>query len=305
LDYYGELISVSNATSGLGQKAFDLTRDYGSSGRLRAVMALADFSALAQGPSLHELMHTWGNFGIKAGGYEPAQGGGGRPYADYRPHWGFTGGNTAGQLGGFRQSTLKTNVDGNPKRYQAEDFGQYANGGNTVPYSEMELYLMGLIPAGQVTPFDVFRDITAYDPRKNTWEADTRVRYDSTRILSELGARSPGVAAAQKDFRLLVVVLSDRPLSDAEWKAIDTDSERFGRAGDDGTFLFNFWEATGGRARIKTDGLNGALLNPNTLRPPGRAPGAAILLPDFGYDASGRKLGSRPAAVLWVTSRLP
>lgn len=305
LDYYGELISVANATSGLGQNKFDLTKDYGSAGRLKSVMALADFSALAQGPSLHELMHTWANFGIKAGGYEPAQGGGGTPYSDYRPHWGFTGGNTAGQLGGFRQSTLKANVDGNPKRYQAEDFGQYANGGNTVPYSEMEMYLMGLIPAGQVAPFDVFRDITAYDPQKNTWEANTRVRYDSARILSELGARSPGVAAAQKEFRLLVVVLSDRALSDAEWKAIDTDSERFGRAGDDGTFLYNFWEATGGRARIKTDGLNGTLVNSNVIRPPRRAAADPGPFPDFGYDVAGRRLGSRPAAVLRVTSRLP
>jgi hypothetical protein len=132
-------------------------------------------------------------------------------------------------LGGFKQSTLKTNVDGAATRYQAAAFGQFANGGNSVPYSELELYLAGLIPAGQVAPFDVFRDISAYDPVKYTWEAATRIRYDSTRILSELGARSPGTASAQKEFRLLVVVLTDKPLTDSAWTRIDKDSEWFGR----------------------------------------------------------------------------
>ena len=260
-EYYGELISVSNAIQGLGSRAFDETKAYGSGGRLKAVMALADYGALAGGPSLHELMHTWANFGIKVGGFEPAQGGGGTPIANYQPHWGFTGGNVAGQLGGFKQSTLKTNVGGKPTKYQAEEFGQFANGGNGVPYSEMELYLAGFIPAGQVTPFDVFRDITAYDYEAITWEAATRVRYDSTRILSELGARSPAVAAAQKEFRLLVVVLNGAPLADSTWTRMDKDSERFGRAGDDGTFLYNFWEATGGRGKMETGNLKNALIN--------------------------------------------
>ncbi len=285
-EYYGELISVSNATQGLGSRLFDETKAYGSGGRLKSVMALADYGALAGGPSLHELMHNWANFGIKVGGFEPAQGGGGTPYPDYRPHWGFTGGNTAGQLGGFKQSTLKTNVDGNAKKYQADEFGQFANGGNGVPYSELELYLAGFIPAAQVTPFDVFRDITAYDYEKNTWEANTKVRYDSTRILSELGARSPGVAAAQKEFRLLVVILNDGPLADSTWARMDKDSERFGRPSDDGTFLYNFWEATGGRAKIETGKLAQALIPAQVIAGPRR--GRLEAFPGAGFDVAGR-----------------
>lgn len=267
LPYYGKLIPIANATIGLGLGAFDRTKDYGSAGRLKSVMALAELDDLAYGPSLHELMHTWGNYGIQAGAYGPDGNAGGTAYADYRPHWGFTGGNVPGQLGGFKQSTLKENVGGNPKRYQADAFGPYANGGNSKPYSQMELYLAGFLPAGQVTPFDVFRDITAFNDSSFTWEADTRIRYDSARILSELGPRSPGYATAQKDFRLLIVVLSDKPLSDSAWSAIDRDAERFCRPRDDGTGECNFWEATGGRATLGTGQLSASLLNPISIRP--------------------------------------
>ncbi len=254
LDYAGLLISVSNKTTGLGASVYDNSSRYGSAGRLKSVMALTAKDYIQYGPSLHELMHTWGNFGIAAGGFDA-----GGPVKDYRAHWGFTGGNTAGQIGGFVQSSLVENVGGKANRYRTDPFGQFANGGNSVPYSEFERYLMGMIPVTGVAPFDVFKDITAYDYKTNEFEATTRVRYDNARIISELGARSPTSATAQKDFRLLIVVLSDAPLTTLEWTNYDKEAEWFGRPADDGTYLYNFWEATGGKGTMETGKLNNAL----------------------------------------------
>jgi|GEM_PF-5437216 len=132
LDYAGEEIAVSNQVTGLGSgiRTFDETKAYGSAGKLKSLMALTEKGYVMGGPSLHELMHAWGNFGISAGAYNPFGPNSGGAIADFQPHWGFVGGNTAGQLGGFVQSTLKTNVGGKAKRYSTAEFGQFANGGN-------------------------------------------------------------------------------------------------------------------------------------------------------------------------------
>lgn len=258
LTYAGINITVSQKTTGLGASVFDYSSSYGSAGRLKSVMGLTGKDYVRYGPSLHELMHNWGNHGIAAGAYEPFGPGGGA-INDFRAHWGFTGGNTAGQLGGFVQSTLVANVGGNANRYRTAGFGQFANGGNSVPYSEFERYLMGMLPVTGVAPFDVFKNITAYDYKTNEFEATTRILYDNARILSELGARSPTSATSQKDFRLLIVVLSDAPLTTLEWTNYDKEAEWFGLQGDDGTYLYNFWEATGGKGTMETGKLNNAL----------------------------------------------
>lgn len=252
--YDGINIRISNNVTGIGLAISNFSSGAGSSGRLKSVMQLSRKDYILNGPTLHELMHNWGNYAIKTSTFF------GTLNSDYRPHWGVTGGNTPGQLGGFVQSTLKTNVDGNPKKYQVGFFGHNANYGNSVPYNEMELYLMGMIPITSVTPFDVFRDITSFDFSTYTFTANTRVTYDQSRIISELGMRSPSWVDSQKDFRLLIIVLTDTPLTEPEWDLFDTQSEIFGRRSDDGDpNNFNFWEATGGRGTIETGNLNNAL----------------------------------------------
>lgn len=311
LDFSGQLFPVSNQTRGLGASTFDASRDYGSAGRLKSVMALTKRTHIQNGPGLHELMHTWGNFGISTAAFDPFGPGccGGR-MPEFEPHWGFTGGDTRGQLGGFRQSTLEAGIGGNPNRYKAEPFGQFANGGNAVPYSQMELYLMGMIPVSQVAPFDVFRNVTAFDQQTYEFEAATRVRYDSARIESELGRRSPTSQTSQKDFRLLIVVLSGAPLTAAEMEGFDRDAERFGRKADDGTEFYNFWEATGGRGTLETGDLGGALKSAGIIAPYrgsrpilyAGSPGSAL------FDLSGRRTGPRDpdrCQPAWMAARPP
>lgn len=292
LGYAGMLRPVSNQVSGLGQDLFDESAEYGSGGRLKSVMALAVNSVIMGNLSLHELMHNWGNFGIKTAGFDSTAGAG--SINEYRPHWGFTGGSGPGVLGGFRQDSLVSNVDGNPKRYRVARFLPH-DGANSVPFNQMELYLAGFIPLSQVAPFDVFRDITAFEGYplpQFFFEADTRIRYDSARILSELGPRVPSVATSQKSFRLLTVVLTGSPLADSAWDSIEGDAEAFGRPASEGTFSYNFWEATGGRATVETGNLKTALKSSFILaRPTRRDPAQARAFPGgVFYNPLGRRI---------------
>lgn len=286
-------------TRGLGGRPYDFSKDYGSAGRLKSIMALTQKDFIMSGPSLHELMHTWGNFAITTSALDPFGPGSGA-FANYKPHWGFTGGSTKGQLGGFKQSNLVENVGDKPNRYRTEPFGQFANGGNSVPYSELELYLMGMIPLSGLAPFDVFRGVTFYDDSTDEFEATTRVRNDQARITSELGERIPSSLFSQKGFRLLIVVLCDAPLTPAEWKDHDMESESFGKPASDGTFLYNFWEATGGRGTLETGKLNNAIKGTSifTLARPRRAGLLTPFSQDMLYSLTGRRIVPRAKVLL-------
>lgn len=260
LTYAGQLIGVSNAISGTGAGIYSQASEYGSSGKLKSLMALTQNTDMLYGPSLHELMHNWANFTLNTSCFDPFGPGSGS--FDFKPHWGVSG--CGGQLGGFDQSTLQTNVGGNPKQYSAgvngrAGFGQFANGGNGLPFSNYELYLMGLIPADSIIPFDVFRDITACNANTGVFTANTRITYDKTKIIGEFGERTPTPVSSPKNFKLLVLVLTPTPLNETEWTMYDNQVEQFARPSSDGTSLYNFWEATGGRATLSVGNLQGSV----------------------------------------------
>jgi|GEM_PF-690591 len=246
MDYYGQLRSVSNTITGTGMNPYDYSSEFGSEGKLKAVIQLTSLDYLRWGPSLHELMHNWGNFGFDT--YDVNQPGDNITSYPIWGHWGFTGGSTKGQLGGFEQSTLLDLGDNN---YSVAPFGTFANGGNSVPYNELELYLMGMVPLSSVAPFDLFSDITAWSVTETAYEftANTRTTYDNAAIENLLGTRSPSFEDSQKEFKVLVVVLTDEALTTEEWNTIDATAERFSYPGVDDSSL-NFWEATNGVGSI-------------------------------------------------------
>ena len=53
--------NVSNNISGIGMDIFDNSSTYGSSGKLKGIIQLTTKNELTKGPSLHEIMHNWGN----------------------------------------------------------------------------------------------------------------------------------------------------------------------------------------------------------------------------------------------------
>ena len=249
LYYYGRLIGVSNNVEGIGKSIYDYSSDYGSSGKLKAVMQLTGLEYIKYGPALHEIAHQWANFALPTHSVD-APGSNLTSYP-YGSHWGFTGGSTKGQLGGFEQSTL---VENGNNSYTVDEFGPFANGGNGIPYNELELYLMGMIPVSSVSNFDMFTDITSLAINTSTFDfTASKTTYTPESLIDLLGEREPSVDNSQKDFKLLVVVITDEPLSDDEWSKVDATAEWFSKKEDDGTSLYNFWEATNGVGYIKIE----------------------------------------------------
>ena len=245
--YYGSLIGVSNDVEGIGKNMYDNSADYGSSGKLTAVMELTALEYLKYGPALHEVAHNWANSALTTHSVNAS--GSNISSFEYGSHWGFTGGSTKGQLGGFKQSSL---IEHGNNLYTVEPFGFNANGGNGIPYNELELYLMGMIPISSVSNFDMFTDITSFTPSLTAYDftASTRTTYTPQSLEDQLGARVPSNGNSQKDFKLLIVVLTDNPLTEEEWNRVDATAEWFSKKGDDGTSLYNFWEATNGAGSI-------------------------------------------------------
>ena len=253
IPYYGINMSVANSVKGIGKSIFSNSSHFGSDGTLFSLMYLPYLDAIKYGPTLHEFCHCWANYAI--------------PTA-VSGHWGICGGNTKGQLGGFKQSTLQTNVDGIANKYKVESFGVNANGGNSVPYNEMELYLMGMLPIDQVQEFDAFPEVPSetfiYDEATNTitFISDTREHYTPASIIAKLGQREPNYTASQKSFKALFVVLSREPLTAAEWTKYEEGIDWFCKPADDGIgYLYNFWEATRGVGTIVASNVSASLKN--------------------------------------------
>ena len=191
---YGVNKGVKNDNQGIGIDIFDSSANYGSKGTLKNVMQLYYLNGLTNGPALHELMHNWASKSIPT---------------TLTAHWGFTGGSNKGQLGGFDQNTLVSN-GGNS--YSVGNFGEFANGVNSVPYTEFELYLMGMIPLTDVTPFDTFEGISSQeysdDYKTITFNAEIKTSYSPTLIESLLGKRIPSYQDSQKEFMMLMIILT-------------------------------------------------------------------------------------------------
>ena len=117
--------------------------------------------------------------------------------------------------------------------------------------------MMGLIPASEVVPIHVFKGVSA---PQNTWVdgvfyADSEEVVSIEQIIEKQGAREPDYTASQKDFRGLVIVVSDTPVQDIRWKEIISDIQNQEKQGAPTGDRTNFWTATGGRATLSISGL--------------------------------------------------
>ena len=276
--YYGVYRPVMNDTEGTGRNIF-FDSGPGSAGKLRGMIHFPYRAGLWRGPGLHELMHSWANYAV------PTAVGG---------HWGFSSAN--GQLGGFNRDNL---VELGGGRYSAGRFGTFANGGNGVPYSPIELYFAGLIPPGEVPDLWVAVDGERADDGSFT-ASDVR-DYSIEDIVAEHGRRVPASSTAQRHFRAMVVLLmNDGSISLMQAEQLSEQVSAFSHPGDDDEFLYNYYEATGGRGTIAMDGLSRVRKSrPSLLRtlPPsfGRIPPPHICWPD-GRGGIRHQLIFRPPA---------
>ena len=238
---YAQCVAYSSyiklPAAGLGKGILsDRTEQYGSKGRLHNFIYFNNPNFIKNGPSLHEIMHAWGAptmFKSKNKG-----------------HWG--GSNVGGILGGWKPNSLKKLADGT---YQVETTYKGFNptegwADNVVPYSNFELYLMGMIG-----PDEVGQDlIQANDYVLNgngTFSASSLTTTTMDQFIEENGARIPNHLESQKEFEALYVVVSEKPLTLEEWNLYDDNVSSFQAQEDDGyKFNYNFWEATQGKASI-------------------------------------------------------
>ena len=244
---------------GIGVGKINESSQYGSKGYLKGIKHLTLRTSLfSAGPFLHELLHYWGAVNI------------GQEYATengtYKTdvHWGTSDIN--GVLGGFDYNTLKRNVDGNSQKYWAtstraqewgfDGFSQELSNGYFAP---LELYLMGLLPSDSVPDMHVFNDVTV---ENNTWGdgtfyAKSEKIFTMEDFIKKYGVRKPDYTESQKDFRALIVVVTDKPVSNEHWTLIKNDllkQETQGAVNDEKQT--NFWEATGGRATLTLSGID-------------------------------------------------
>src|SRR4029079_9512531 len=110
---------------------------------------------------------------------------------------------------------------------------------------------MGLLgPEERTRECHVADEAEWIDSTRGIFRADRIRTVTLDDIIAEWGPRIPDDTTSQKAFRTLVIVLSRGPLAPARLALYDDDIRAFSLPGDDGTYLYNFWEATGGRATM-------------------------------------------------------
>lgn len=229
---YGTNRSAKRDIDGLGGILYDETATYGSAGRLKSVLYLPLIKYVQNGPFLHEISHHWANKGFIP--------------STVATHWGYS--SAGGQLGGFDELVDLGNGSYLGRLNGKDGFGTFANGGNSVPYSNVELYLMGMIPKS-----DLEAILVAENPENaegiGVFTADKITTYTPESLFNQHGARSPSYADSQKSFKAITVIISTSPISDERIEMTNSNLENFVKHGEPSAewgSSNNFWMATGG-----------------------------------------------------------
>jgi hypothetical protein len=252
---------------------------WGSAGKLKSAMYFPYYSAISMGPTLHELAHNWAAYIVPT--YDEDN-------ENFSGHWGIS--SAGGQLGGFKYiRTVEENSGGvqGKTKYQASfydeknpdgsfkypGFGPYANGGNSLPYSDIELYLMGMKSAQELQNANFKLDIysgNSVDSYKEFYDEDeggyfystTKTSYTIDRIIQEKGARVPDSTSSQKRFKILTVVLIDETSAENHIPRIVEDLNWFSgppSATYKGYIIYNFNQATYGVGSLEVSGVKDSL----------------------------------------------
>ena len=232
--FFGRSTGVQNAVEGLGGGTYKNSSAYGSDERLKSIIYMPLTEYIKSGPFLHEIMHTWGNKG-----FIPTTVGG---------HWGYA--STAGQLGGFDELEELGGNSYRGKMNGSNGFGSFANGGNSIPYGNLELYLMGLIGPDELESIQVAVN-PEFVSNSGEFTADEIVTNTAANLIAENGERIPSHINSQKAFKALTVIISTKALSQEKIEAINFNLENFSRASapdEKWGSTQNFWLATQGKA---------------------------------------------------------
>jgi hypothetical protein len=237
-----------NDVDGIGLPLVDAGSHFGSASRLQGVIhyPIAFFYDLGEQAANHEIGHCWINFLADT------------PLAPGIPHWpvssvasGVMGISLAGGQGGLYPRSFEPNEDGTYTIVPATDL---------FSFNDLELYLMGLLPAASVGPHFVFDDQTQFSQPGLTVATGPVTTVTVDDIIAAFGPRDPAYGEAQTEFRVATVVLSvGRLLSPDELAFFEFMAARgeattplpYSSGFASGTAK-PFFVATGGRGRLST-----------------------------------------------------
>mgnify|MGYP001407840200 CR=1 FL=1 len=122
-------------------------------------------------------------------------------------------------------------------------------------YPPIELYLMGLIPKEQVPDFETYSGLQEAADENEIIIKNIK-HYSIDDIIKKEGPRIPNYKDSQKEFRIITVLLTKTTPTEKEWSSLKEQLAWLTHKGTDNIATsFNFWEATGGRASLVSDGL--------------------------------------------------
>lgn len=199
--------ATKNEVLGIGVNVFNNATTYGSSGKLSgiSVFPISSFFDGADYGYQHELGHQWINFL-----HTP-------PLSLGIPHWPIS--SMAGGIMGF--SIGPTSQGGEyPCLLTSEPGGIRLTLRNGPPvFTDLDLYLMGMLPAGQVAEQIVFaeQNKALALPCNNQLFTGPVTRIAISDIVNTFGPRVPDSINAPKNFKVATILVSkDRLLSDDE-----------------------------------------------------------------------------------------
>lgn len=192
--------AVKSDVGGIGITPFDQSHNYGSAGRLMGITLFPNpsFLDLAEPGFQHELGHQWINF---------------LPFAPLNyvlPHWPLS--DLASGIMGFAEAEGGQGL-------QFPCIVTPAAGGATLTqrydapvFTDLDLYLMGLLSAGQVGTHVVFpRGTTSADLFSlcggGTWQGQLQA-VTIQDIVRQVGARVPDAAHSPHAFRVATIIIS-------------------------------------------------------------------------------------------------
>jgi hypothetical protein len=171
---------------------------WGDPGKLRSVLIGASSAFMTTQTFVHEIAHTWGNDVVYPSG---------TPQYLIDGHFGVSSVN--GYLGGFDPATLRSE---GPGSYSAARFAPYA--GLPESFADIELYLMGLLPATEIDDITMFVNVSDLEDRGDR----TYFRAEGSEVITiDDIERLAGARSLEDDteFEILYIVVSGESLGEA------------------------------------------------------------------------------------------
>jgi hypothetical protein len=199
-------VVTKNEVLGIGENVFNTAVEYGSSGKLSGIniFPTSSFFDGADRAYQHELGHQWINFLHM------------QPLAFGLPHWPIS--SMASGIMGFTFPGVGQGLD-YPCVLTPEPGGIRLTPRNGPPvFTDLDLYLMGMLPAAQVADQFVFaeQNKALVLPCNNQLFTGPVTRISMADILNVFGNRVPDSTTAQKNFRIATIVVSKELLNEDE-----------------------------------------------------------------------------------------